>query len=297
MKTSKNIIALNGNLRLIYFILKGVAMENANFKMKTSTLKPPFAWIGGKSKIAKAIVEKIPPHTTYAEVFGGSLAVLYAKERLGTKYNEVINDTNLDLINLHRIIQTRPQSLQLELQRMLNGRDFFLDSKVKIPRNNIEKAALYYYSIVHSFGGKGDNYAMMKKARSPKNIYKGFEVYSRRLRPVSIENLDFRDFIKQYDSEGTLFYLDPPYVGTENYYKNKKTFNLKDHKDLCKILKNIKGKFLLSYNDCELVRNLYQDFRLETIETHYRINMKAQGVRREELLVRILGTPMCLLII
>ena len=127
---------------------------------------------------------------------------------------------------------------------------------------------------------------MCKKARSPKNIYKSFQVYAQRLKPVSIENLDFRDFIKQYDSDTTFFYLDPPYVGTENYYKNKKTFNLKDHKDLCKILKSIKGKFLLSYNDCELVRNLYKNFTIEALETHYRINMQTQNVKRKELLVR-----------
>lgn len=261
-------------------------MENANFKMKTSTLKPPFAWIGGKSKMAKEIVERMPEHSCYCEVFAGSLSVLYAKERPFAKYNEVINDWNADLINLHRIIQTRPQSLQIELNRMLSGRDFFLDSKVKTPRNNIEKAALYFYSIVHSFGGKRDNYAMCKKARSIKNIYKSFQVYAERLKPVSIENLDFRDFIKQYDSDTTFFYLDPPYVGTENYYKNKKTFDLKDHKDLCKTLKSIKGKFLLSYNDCELVRNLYKNFIIETLETKYSINMQTQNVKRKELLVR-----------
>lgn len=286
MKTSKGMIPHFLKTRQKNFILKGVAMENANFKMKTSTLKAPFAWVGGKSKMAKEIIERMPEHSCYCEVFAGSLSVLYAKERPFAKYNEVVNDWNGDLINLHRIIQTRPQSLQIELNRMLSGRDFFKDSIHKEPRNNIEKAALYFYSIVHSFGGKRSCYAMCKKARSVKNIYKSFQVYAERLKPVSIENLDFRDFIKQYDSDVTFFYLDPPYVGTENYYKNKKTFDLKDHKDLCKILKNIKGKFLLSYNDCELVRNLYQNFTIETLETKYSINMQTQNVKRKELLVR-----------
>lgn len=261
-------------------------MENANFKMKTSTLKPPFAWIGGKSKLAKEIIGKMPHHTCYCEVFGGSLAVLYAKERPFSKYNEVINDANEDLINLHKIIQTRPQSLQIELNRMLNGREFFLDSIYKKPRNAIEKAALYYYSIVHSFGGARNHYAMCKKARSPKNIYKSFQVYSKRLKPMSIESLDFREFIKHYDSDSTLFYVDPPYVGTESYYKNKKTFDREDHKDLYKLLKNIKGKFILSYNDCELVRELYKDFTIEVLETHYKFNMQTQNVKRNELIIR-----------
>jgi DNA adenine methylase len=45
-------------------------------------------------------------------------------------------------------------------------------------------------------------------------------------------------------------------------YKNKKTFDLNDHKRLYLALKGVKGKFLLSYNDCEFVRELYKDFKI-----------------------------------
>ena len=227
----------------------------------------------------------MPLHNTYAEVFGGSLAVLYAKERPCTKYTEVVNDSNSDLVKLHKIIQTRPQSLQMELQRMLIGRDFFLESLSKKPRNNIEKAALYYYSISNSFGGMMSNYIIYKKTRSPKNIYKSFKVYAERLKKVNIENMDFRKFIQYYDDDLTLFYIDPPYVGTEGHYKNKKTFDLKDHNDLCEILKGIKGKFLLSYNDCQLIRNLYKKFNLDTISTFYSLNVKAIKKERKEVVI------------
>ena len=64
-----------------------------------------------------------------------------------------------------------------------------------------------------------DNFAMSKNLRSPKNIYKSFEIYSKRLKMAVIENLSYEKFIKEYDSEETLFYLDPPYIGTESYYK------------------------------------------------------------------------------
>ncbi|WP_416862740.1 DNA adenine methylase, partial [Helicobacter ganmani] len=52
------------------------------------------------AKMAKEIVERMPEHSCYCEVFAGSLSVLYAKERPFAKYNEVINDWNADLINL-----------------------------------------------------------------------------------------------------------------------------------------------------------------------------------------------------
>lgn len=69
-----------------------------------------------------------------------------------------------------------------------------------------------------------------------------------------------------------MFYLDPPYVGTENYYKNTNGFGIKEHKLLNELLKNIKGKFMLSYNDCELVRELYRGFNIKELKIRYSLN-------------------------
>ncbi len=62
-----------------------------------SKLKAPFAWIGGKSKLAPEIVARFPEHKRYIEVFGGALNVFYAKEPSKV---EVVNDINGDLVNL-----------------------------------------------------------------------------------------------------------------------------------------------------------------------------------------------------
>jgi DNA adenine methylase len=236
--------------------------------IETTTLKPPHGWVGGKSKLAKQIVGLIPKeHNLYVEVFGGALNVLYAKE-LPThgKYREVANDFNSDLINLHRSIRTNPKKLQKYLNELLISRELFSDIKFSNlkPRDQIEKASFYFYQLQMSFGSKGDNFAMSAKSRKPKNIYKDFAKWSQRLKMVTIENMDFEKLILNYDSTDTFFYCDPPYVGTESYYKNKKTFDINDHKRLHKVLKNVNGKFLLSYNDCEFVRELYDDFRIVT---------------------------------
>ena len=61
-----------------------------------------------------------------------------------------------------------------------------------------------------------------------------------------VENSDFEDVIKKYDSPTTYFYLDPPYATTETYYSNH-DFGKKDHKRLADVLNNVKGKFGLSY--------------------------------------------------
>lgn len=258
--------------------------------LKATTLKAPFGWVGGKSQLAKSIVELMPPHKRYIEVFGGGLSVLYAKpsrKNMSAKYVEVINDSNSDLINLHTIIKTAPQTLALYLNNLLCSREIFemIKKGTLSPRNKIERAALYYCLLTFSFGSKGDNFAMCK-TRPPKNIYKDYSIWSERLKGVCIENMDFRRLIKEYDSADSLFYLDPPYVGSENYYKMRRSFGIKEHKELCAILKSLQGKFILSYNDCALVRELYKDFRIiESKEVRYSLNIKVRKKTREVIVV------------
>jgi DNA adenine methylase len=64
--------------------------------------------------------------------------------------------------------------------------------------------------------------------------------------------MDFQDVIKKYDSPSTYIYLDPPYWKTENYYSNH-DFDRNDHERLANCLKNIEGKFSLSYYDFPLL--------------------------------------------
>ncbi|WP_343217638.1 DNA adenine methylase [Helicobacter sp. 13S00477-4] len=201
------------------------------------------------------------------------------------KYVEVVNDINGDLINLHRIIQTRPESFRNVLNHMLCSRELFEGVKNGIlkPRNDIERAAYYYFTIAMSFGGKGDHFAMCKK-RKPKNIFRSYDIYSQRLRGVCIENMDFRRLIKEYDNKDTFFYADHPYVGTESYYKNTEGFGVKEHQELYTLLSNIKGKFILSYNDCEFIRGLYKDFKIESVEVRYTLN-QMHSRKNNELLI------------
>ncbi len=238
--------------------------------MQNTSLKAPFGWVGGKSKLAKDIIGLIPEHKTYIEVFSGAASVLYQKE---ASKLEILNDINNELINLHLAIRNHPQTLSVYLNQLLISKELFnqiRDKKIK-PRNKIEAAAFYLYLIDFSFGAKKTNFAMSAKTgKKPKNIYKSYQVFSNRLKGVSIENKSFQELIPLYDKPDSFFYLDPPYVKTEKYYQNIGEFGIKEHKQLSSILYNIKGKFLLSYNDCEEVRELYKNFNIQnTKEIRY----------------------------
>lgn len=253
-------------------------MENTNKFLKTSKLIKPthtklkaaFAWVGGKNYLAKEIIALMPEHKTYIEVFGGALSVFYQKS---PSKIEVINDINNELINLHLCIRNKPQSLNNVLNSLFVSRKIFtmIKNKELKPRNDIERAAFYFYLISTSFGSSMGQFAMSKK-RAPKRLYRDFSLNTKRLKNASIENKSFEYILKEYDYNEALFYLDPPYVGTENYYKNTNGFGIKEHKLLNDLLKNIKGKFMLSYNDCELVRELYKDFNFKQLKVRYSLN-------------------------
>jgi DNA adenine methylase len=229
--------------------------------------------------LAKDIIDLIPQeHNIYIEVFGGAASVLYQKQ---PSKLEVLNDINSELINLHRAIRNNPQTLSMFLNDLFISREIFDDirkRKIK-PKNNIERAAFYYYQLTQSFRSKGDNFAMAAKSgRKPKNIYRDFKKISDRLKYVTIENMSFSKLIPLYDKEDAFFYIDPPYVSTESYYKNTGGFGIKEHEQLAELLSNIKGKFLLSYNDSVIVRELYKGFNIRsTKEIEYTLGKNAHG--------------------
>ncbi len=103
-------------------------------------------------------------------------------------------------------------------------------------------------------------------------------------RGVIIENKEYFKLIEQYDRKGTFLYLDPPYFGTEKHYDAK--FGKEDHYRLCNTLRGIEGMFMLSYNDCGFVRELYDGFYIESFERLNSISQRySPGNQFKELIV------------
>ena len=102
-----------------------------------------------------------------------------------------------------------------------------------------------------------------------------------RLGAVAIENLSYEACIARYDRPFTLFYLDPPYYGREHYY-GKNLFARDDFERLAAILKDIKGRFILSLNDVPEVRRIFRGFDIRKVSNLYRVR---QPKRITELLI------------
>ena len=85
---------------------------------------------------------------------------------------------------------------------------------------DLERAARFLYLQSTTFGGKvvGRTFGVQTTKGARFNISTlgpRLEDLHERLAGVVIEQLDFEDFIKRYDREYSLFYIDPPYYGTE----------------------------------------------------------------------------------
>lgn len=242
-------------------------------------------WIGGKKLLRKEILSRFPMEepSRYIEVFGGAGWVLFAKEH-NSKQLEVYNDLNGDLVNLYRCVKYHAQEVQRECEFLLNSREIFLNYKEQMSINgltDIQRAARFLYIIKVSFGADGKTYGT-----NAKNISYSVNMLpeiSKRLNRVVIENKNYDNLIKVYDRNNALFYLDPPYYKTEKYYGN--LFDEKEHVKLRDILKDIKGKFILSYNDCEFIRELYADFYIEEVERNNNL-VKDGNSRYKELIIR-----------
>lgn len=215
------------------------------------------AWVGGKKALRDEILARFPRnYKRYIEVFGGAGWVLFHKPP-GNDF-EVFNDFNGNLVNLYRCVREQPEALRNELRYMLNSRlDFeymkgMLHSQAVLP--DVRRAAYYYALIRYSYAAGTSTFGSQPHAMW--NNFPLIESAAGRLQKVVIENKDCVKLIRQYDRPESFFYCDPPYYNADQYYEAVSSDGF-DHAGLADALLGIKGKFLLSYNDCPEIQALY----------------------------------------
>lgn len=242
-------------------------------------------WIGGKRLLRKVISEHIPTDiNSYIEPFGGGAWVLFYKDKWANL--EVYNDLDNRLYNLFNVVKYHPEALRKELEFAICSRSLFNRSLSDAGVTDIQKAASFYYIITRSFGGKGSHFGYCKNdsMKSFENILNRIYSISKRLDKVIVENLDFEDLIERYDTEKAFFYCDPPYSQGAGY----KTTSCKDfeHERLYETLKNIKGRWLLSYDASEKIKKLYKDYEQISVDRSSTLNNGNNSGIYHELLIK-----------
>lgn len=259
-------------------------MESIRETRRVRALVPPAPYIGGKKNLALRLVKLIDsvPHTTYAEPFVGMGGIFFRRERAAK--SEVINDFSGDVANFFRILQRHyPQFMEM-LKFQITSRAAF-ERLVKTDPDtltDLERAARFIYLQRLAFGGKvaGRNFGVSLDRPARFNINTlapQLEELHERLAGVVVERLDFGAFLEKYDRATTLFYLDPPYHGSEGYY-GPGMFGRADFERLAAALAGIKGRFILSINDTAEIRKTFSAFAQKRVRTNYTLSSGSKAV-------------------
>jgi len=260
-------------------------------------LDSPIKWVGGKRNIKKLLVSIMPKHMQYVEVFGGAGWVLLEKPKSKL---EIFNDINGDLINFYKVIKDKNQCEILieEIKLTLKSRQLFeeWDSLKQIEVDNlseIERATRFYFMLRMAFGGrinrKKNTFCISNDGRKQLNydaLSNEFWSLHDRLQDVFIEKQDFEYILKKYDRKDgdVIFYLDPPYLETtEDDYGM--TFNINSYIKLKNCLDKIKGKWILTCNDKQELKELFKDYYIQNHEVHWSICAKSEDMKKNEELI------------
>lgn len=223
------------------------------------------------------------------------------------KCMEVYNDYNSNLANLFYCVKNRTGAFLRELgflpicsrdeftviRNFLDKREFdtrFLEEELELTERylpppefheiqellldnaevtDVKRAAAFFKLIRYSYGSGCTSFGCQ-----PFDVRKCFDAIwqaSRRLADTVVENKDFEALIRQYDRDSAFFYCDPPYFQTEGHYEV--VFRKEDHQRLRDTLTGCKGKWMVSYNDCEFIRELYKGYEITAVS---RLNNLAQ---------------------
>lgn len=256
--------------------------------------RPLVRYHGGKWKLAPWILQFFPEHRVYIEPFGGGGSVLLRKKRA---YAEIYNDLDSEIVNLFKVARDMRDELVDALKLTPFSRvEFNLSYH---PSNNLVEQARR--TLVRSFMGFGSASVSMQtsgfRANSNRsgttpahdwaNYPKCLDAIVERLQGVVIENRDAFACIDAHANEQSLVYVDPPYVKSTRYLKNKThcyryEMDDNDHIKLSEKLHELICPVVLSGYPSDLYdRELYSDWYRFTKPSF------ADGAKRREEVVWI----------
>jgi DNA adenine methylase len=258
-----------------------------------------FRYPGGKKKLLAQVLDRLHVQsdgcTEYREPFfgGGSIGIHYIKEFNPTVCH--INDKDVNLAALWTSVIAYPELLSA---RVLNYtpvvEDFWLfrteleearpvsDVPEEIVDRGFKKLAIHQISYSglgtksgSPLGGRAQASAYKidcrwSPAKIASKIKKNNELFKLlEVKYAACTSLDFSSLLDD-TSTRSLVYLDPPYYvkGNSLYQEG---FTQDDHLRLAQKLQNTEHAWVLSYDDCPEIRELYNWATVEELKVKYSI--------------------------
>lgn len=222
-------------------------------------------WAGGKGRQLGDLLPLIPRSQLYVEPFGGGCSVLLNKERSEV---EVYNDLDGALVNLFEVVRGN-ESFE-EFRQLL---DYTPYSRAEFAKclsfegiqDPVRRAVAFYVSINQSISGKrlarASEWSRGRMDNLAERWYQRHEKLAaihERIKHVQIECRDALDILEEWDTAGTTFYCDPPYILETRTSKKLYAVEPGDeyHERLVDVLLKVEGYVVLSGYDHPIYRRL-----------------------------------------
>ena len=251
-------------------------MENKNIS--------PLRYPGGKTRACKLLENilitnfKLDNFTTIiSPFFGGGSFEFYIQNNYNLKI--IANDKFTPLYNFWNTCKYNKNDLCKELYKNLDNinKDKFYNFRkiILTEQNKLNQSMMYYIINRCSFNGStlsgGFSLEASKKRFTKSSIDKikkldldNFEIY----------NIDFEEFINKNNDITNLLFLDPPYYlekSSKLYGNNGDMHENFDHDKLYKCLLT-KRNWMMTYNNCDYIKNLYKDYKIIELNWTYSMN-------------------------
>jgi len=260
----------------------------------------PLRYPGGKTRACKIIEKVIIEHlditsfdTIISPFFGGGSFEFYMQNKYGVML--IVNDKHTPLYNFWKQVKIDKgvlceglraiDTVSVSKEQFIGYRKTIMD----LDADTLQQAIQYFVINRCSFSGStlsgGFSEEASRKRFTPSSIQK---IEALDFTNIEIYNDDFYDFLThppQHDATTAtaataLLFLDPPYYlerKSKLYGNNGDLHEGFDHLRLFNFLKDEKRNWVLTYNNCAFIRDLYKDFTIIDVNWKYGMNTSKQS--------------------
>jgi len=247
-----------------------------------SILKNVLRYPGGKSKVVEKIIAIIPTNIKeFREPMVGGGSVSLVVKQLFPNVKVKINDLNYDLICFWKTLRDNPNELIKEVKKIKetyrDGRKLYNEFATKNDGDEFERAVRFFVLNRITFSGTVDSGGYSQQAFEKRFTDSAIEKLKRAseiIRDFKITHGDYEKLLFE-DGEGVFIFLDPPYYSTKKsklYGKNGNLHLNFDHERFAANMKKCKHSWLITYDDCTEVRELFSFAYMYPCEIQYGMN-------------------------
>jgi DNA adenine methylase len=230
-------------------------------------IKSPLRYPGGKSRAIKYIAELVPEFDEFREPFvGGGSVFLYLKQKFPQK-KFWINDIYTNLYYFWHESQNNTDEL---INQINEWKNIYTDGKElhRYLNDNIDsfdmlkKASAFFVFNRITFSGTTESGGFSNEAFHKRFTLSSIERIKKTakiLENTLITNLDYQEVIEK-QGDNVFIFLDPPYYSATKsalYGKNGNLHKEFNHERFAELLKQTRHKWLITYDDSEYIKNLF----------------------------------------